>query len=109
MPRLPREAVDYIKLAQTSYSRIIQHVQKKWNRHISKGLVSYCRGDKIGRTQILSKESVAQPEWDWLVGLYYADGCKFVDKHHHIVAFTTASDKTEIKTSCDFRKIEIES
>ena len=97
MRRLPRDAVDFIKSAQTSYSQIILNVQKQWNRHISKGLVSYYRGKKTGRTKQLYREKIDQHEWDWLVGLYYADGCKFKDKYHHIIAFTLASGEIEIQ------------
>ena len=97
MPRLPRDAVDYIKNAQASYSKIIQHVQKQWNRHISKGLVNYYRGKKAGRTKTLSIERINQHEWDWLVGLYYADGCKFIDRYNHTVAFSLSSLDVEIR------------
>ena len=97
MPRLPRDAVKYIKYAQASYSEIIQQVRKQWNRNISKGLVSYYRGSRTGRTKPLHKENIDQSEWDWLVGVYYTDGCKFMDRYHHIVVFTLSSRDIEIR------------
>jgi len=96
LPRLLRDAVNYIKYAQASYSEIIQQVRKQWNRNISKGLVSYYRGSRTGRTKPLHKENIDQSEWDWLVGLYYADGCKFVDRYHHIVVFSLSTEDKEI-------------
>jgi len=96
LPRLPRDAVNYIKCAQASYSEIIQQVRRQWNRNISKGLVSYYRGSRTGRTKPLLKENIDQSEWDWLVGLYYADGCKFIDRYHHVVVFTLSAEEKEI-------------
>jgi hypothetical protein len=95
LARLQSEAVCFIKHTQLSYSSIILEVQRRWNRRISKGLVSYYRNTGKGRTYPLLRCNVAASEWDWLVGLCYADGAKFVDEYHHTIAFTLGSDENE--------------
>jgi hypothetical protein len=85
LPRLTHGAIDYIKSADVSYSRIIAQVEKQYGRRISKGLVSYYRGKREGRIKPFHKESTDQAEWDWLMGLYYADGCKFKDRGEYMI------------------------
>lgn len=96
MPRLPRDAIDYVKTADASYSKIIAHVEQQYGRKISKGLVSYYRSKRGGRIKPFYKENVGQAEWDWLVGLYYADGCKFKSRGQYIVVFTLSKNEQEI-------------
>ena len=95
MPKLPHDAVDYIKTADASYSKIIAHVERQYGRKISKGLVSYYRGEKRGRTKPFHKENASQAEWDWLIGLYYADGCKFRDRGEYMVVFALSTNELE--------------
>ncbi len=97
MARLPSDAVEFIKKAHLSYSQILEEINQKWKRKTSKGLVSYYPGSRNGRFKPLSRVCIMAHEWDWLVGLYYADGSKFVDKYHHVVAFTLDSLETETK------------
>ena len=96
MPRLTHGAIDYIKSADVSYSRIIAHVEKQYGRRISKGLVSYYRGKREGRIKPFHKENTDQAEWDWLMGLYYADGCKFKDRGEYMVVFALSKSEQEI-------------
>ncbi len=35
-------------------------------------------------------------DWDWLIGLYYADGCKFIDRWHRVVVFTISMSENYI-------------
>jgi hypothetical protein len=96
LPKLPHDAVDYIKTADASYSKIIAHVERQYDRKISKGLVSYYRGERRGRTKPLHKENASHAEWDWLIGLYYADGCKFRDRGEYMVVFALSTNELEI-------------
>jgi len=96
LPRLPHDAVDYIKTADASYSKIIAHVEKQHGRKISKGLVSYYRGERRGRTKPFHKENASHAEWDWLVGLYYADGCKFKSRGDYVIVLTLSKNEREI-------------
>lgn len=40
------------------------------------------------RLRPLNRVEVSASDWDWLIGLFYADGCKFKDKWHYAVVFT---------------------
>ncbi len=97
MPRHSRDVIKYIKTADTSYSKIIAHVEKQCGRKISKGLVSYYRGKREGRIKPFYKENVGQAEWDWLVGLYYADGCRFKSRGEYIVVFALSKYEQKIR------------
>jgi hypothetical protein len=88
--------INYIKTADASYSKIITCVRNKYSRKISKGLVSYYRGERKGRIKSFHKENVSQAEWDWLVGLYYADGSRFMDRHEYMIAFALSTHEREI-------------
>ena len=35
-------------------------------------------------------------DWDWLVGLFFADGCKFKDQWHYAVVFTISMSEQHI-------------
>lgn len=96
MTRLPKEAVKYIKSTKASYSEIIGKIQIEWNRRISKGHVSYYRGKRMGRIKPFHKENINPSDWDWLVGLYYTDGCKFKDRYHYAVVFTLSTSEKDI-------------
>jgi len=96
LARLQKNVIDYIKHGKASYSQIIQQIQKRWGRSVSKGLLSYYRGSRNGRTKQLCRGNVSQAEWDWLVGLYYADGCKFKDRYHYTVVFTLSIHEKEV-------------
>jgi len=101
LPRLPLDVINYIKHTKTSYSQIILQIQKQWKRDISKGLVSYYKGSRRGRIKPFYKGNISQAEWDWLVGLYYADGCKFKNRYHYTVVFSLSTDEKEIIEKLD--------
>ncbi len=94
--RLSHDVINYIKTVNLSYSEIITHVEKQWGRKISNGLVSYYRGKRVGRIKPFHKENVGQAEWDWLVGLYSADGCKFKDRGEYMAVFALSKNEQEI-------------
>ena len=96
MPRLQSVVINYIKRTKASYSQIILQIQKQWRRDISKGLVSYYKGSRTGRIKQFYKGKISQAEWDWLVGLYYSDGCKFKDRYHYTVVFTLSTNEKAI-------------
>ena len=96
MLRLSRDIINYIKTADASYSKIITQVEKRYGRKISKGLVSYYRGKREGRTKSFHKENAEQTEWDWLIGLYYSDGCKFKSRGKYIVVFALSKNEQMI-------------
>lgn len=96
MPRLPSEVINYIKHTKASYSQIIRQIQNQCGRKVSKGLLSYYKGSHSGRIKQFHKENISQAEWDWLVGLYYTDGCKFKDRYHYAVVFTLSTSEKDI-------------
>lgn len=40
--------------------------------------------------------AISHSDWDWLVGLYYADGCRFMDRWHHVTVFTIALSESHV-------------
>lgn len=96
MARLPKDIIEYIKHGTASYSQIIQQIQRRWGRSVSKSLLSYYKGSRAGRTKQFYEENIGEAEWDWLVGLYYADGCKFKYGYHYTVVFSLSLNAKEI-------------
>ncbi len=72
-------------------------VEVRGGRRISKGTLSYYRGARSGRSRTAKLTAVPSSDWDWLVGLYYADGCKFKDKWKPVIVFSLSkSDRHAI-------------
>lgn len=98
LQRLPESAREFILRASGSYKLIRERVEMGWGRKVSKGTLSYYRGARSGRTRKARFSAVSQADWDWLVGLYYADGSKFKDKWKHVVVFSLSkSDELAIE------------
>ena len=94
---LPESARKFILQTSGSYKLIRERVEMRWGRRISKGTLSYYRGARSGRSRRARFDAVSRADWDWLVGLYYADGSKFKDKWKHVVVFSLSkSDELAI-------------
>jgi len=62
-----------------------------------KGNPKLLSGCWSGRSRMARFDAVSPADWDWLVGLYYADGSKFKDKWKHVVVFSLSkSDELAI-------------
>src|SRR2546427_2459785 len=62
-----------------------------------KGNPKLLSGARSGRSRMARFDAVSPADWDWLVGLYYADGSKFKDKWKHVVVFSLSkSDELAI-------------
>jgi hypothetical protein len=96
LKRLLPEARSYILCAKGSYSAIQHEVETRWGRRPSKGILSYYRGSRTGRSKQAHLAEVSPSDWDWLVGLYYADGCKFRDAWKYVCVFTLATSERYI-------------
>jgi hypothetical protein len=46
------------------------------------------------RTRDISE--IPAKDWDWILGLYYSDGCKFKDQWHYAVVFTLSTSEHQI-------------
>lgn len=71
-----------------SYKFIRERVETRWGKRVSKGTLSYYRGARSGRSRKARFDALSPADWDWLVGLYYADGSKFKDKWKHVIVFS---------------------
>jgi len=95
--RFKPEVVNFIKNSEKSYSQIIKDLKEIYNIKAAKSSISYYKKKK---SRIISINFNKIYKWaiEWLIGLYYADGCKFLDKDY----------KYTIKFKLDSRKdIEI--
>jgi intein/homing endonuclease len=94
---LPESAREFTLQTSGSYKVIRERVEMRWGRRVSKGTLSYYRGARSGRSRRARFDAVSPADWDWLVGLYYADGCKFKDKWKHVIVFSLSkSDELAI-------------
>ena len=93
--RLPREIVRFIKEENASYRQIRDAIRLKWNIEVAKSTISYYRRKKP-RLKPMSLDAITMEDWNWLQGLFSADGNKMVSKDkygkHYIVRI--ALDKT---------------
>ena len=93
--RLPREVIRFIKEENASYSEIRDNIRFKWKLSVAKSTISYYKR-KQPRLKPLSLDAVCLEDWNWLQGLFSADGNKMVSKDrygkHYVVRISL--DKT---------------
>lgn len=79
MSKLPVEAIETIKGSSKSYSELIKDIHLKFGIEVGKSLISYYKrsGPRIKPIRIAELQDW---ELDWLFGLYFADGSKFLEK-----------------------------
>ena len=81
MKRLSPDIINLIKNSNKTYSHIIKEIHLKFKIKISKSTISYYKQSKP-RTKNVNPSDIQQWKWDWLFGLYFADGCKFTEKNY---------------------------
>jgi hypothetical protein len=86
--RLPKEVIRFIKEEGTSYREIREQIKSKWKIEVAKSTISYYKSQKP-RIKPLSLDAVPLEDWNWLQGLFAADGNKIIsrDKYgkHYVV------------------------
>ena len=96
--KLPKEVITFIKnVEDLSYSEIIREVKRRWGIEPSKSTLSYYRRSGVSRTRSINPARLKDWEWDWLVGLYYADGTRYRDiNYHYTIKFSLQLNEEEI-------------
>jgi len=86
----------FILDSRLSYSKLIQILIQKYGIKVSKSSISYYK-----RTQKRLKEprsqSIRENEFEWLKGLFLADGCKFKGKNYEYVIKFALDQRRDIK------------
>lgn len=82
----PKEVVEFIKSEELSYSELASAIYKKFGVRVGKSLISYYKRSRTRIKQIYL-DRLSEWELEWLLGLYYADGCKFKEKHQYTIKF----------------------
>lgn len=102
--RLPKEVITLIKTQKSSYKEIQDNVERLWKTRIPKSTVSYYRRQQA-RTKAIDLEAVSREDWDWLQGLFSADGNKTLNrrkygKHYIIRISLSMNDDSAIAKKC---------
>ena len=77
--RYPKKIIEFIKTEDAPYGEIQRKLKEKFGVEISKSTISYYRQRKT-RTTRLNFNSITCEEWDWLQGLFSADGNKYISQ-----------------------------
>lgn len=93
--RLPKEVIHFIKEEKSSYREIRGKIRLNWKIEVAKSTISYYKRQKP-RIKPLSLDRLSTEDWNWLQGLFSADGNKIISKDrygkHYIVRISL--DKT---------------
>lgn len=86
--RLSKEVIDFIKEGQTSYKENKEQIRSNWKIEVAKSTIRYYKR-QMPRIKPIMLDSVSSDDWDWLQGLFAADGNKGISKDkygkHYIV------------------------
>jgi hypothetical protein len=98
LKNLPKDAREFIKnIEGLSYSKTISEVKRRWGIEPSKGTLSYYRSRGISTIRSINPAFSKDWEWDWLLGLYYADGTKCIDaNYHYTIKFSLQFNEEEM-------------
>ncbi len=99
-----KKVIEFIKTENASYREIQKKLKEKFGIDVPKSTISYYKRRKT-RTKHLNFDSITCEEWDWLRGLFSADGTKYIseDKYgkHYIVKISLSKKHdTPIATKC---------
>lgn len=100
--RLPKDIVLFIKEDNRSYRAIKEAIKQKWNVEVAKSTNSYYRR-RSPRIRAINLAAIPQEDWQWLQGLFSADGNKIVNdgkygKHYVVrISFDTNNDSLIIE------------
>ena len=93
--RLSKEVVSFIKEEKSSYREIKDKIKLNWKIEVAKATISYYKRKKP-RIKPLNLDGILTEDWNWLQGLFSADGNKIISKDkygkHYIVRISL--DKT---------------
>lgn len=86
--RLPSDVVRFIKEENASYREIKDKIRLKWKIEVAKSTISYYKRQKP-RIKPLRLDAIPMEDWNWLQGLFSADGNKIISKDkygkHYVV------------------------
>ena len=99
-----KKVIEFIKTENASYREIQKKLKEKFGIDVPKSTISYYKRRKT-RTKHLNFDSITCEEWDWLRGLFSADGTKYIsrDKYgkHYIVKISLSKKHdAPIATKC---------
>lgn len=100
---LTRKIISFIKNFDGSYSEIIKEAKRRFDVRLAKSTISYYRSDGKLRIKVLDFDAIEKSEWDWLVGLYYADGYRRKGRNYsYRIEFylTYQADKNILQKLC---------
>jgi intein/homing endonuclease len=86
----------YLQDGEGSYSHIQRYVADRWGITVSKSLLNYYRGSGRKRAGQFVDRDILPCNWDWLVGFFYANGCKFKDQWKYVSVFTLSVSEKHI-------------
>ena len=99
-----KKVIEFIKTENASYREIQRKLKEKFGIDVPKSTISYYKRRKT-RIKHLNFDSITCEEWDWLRGLFSADGTKYLsqDKYgkHYIVKISLSKKHDAlIATKC---------
>lgn len=72
-------------------------IKQRWGIELSKSTLSYYKNRGVSRIRSIDPARLKDWEWNWLVGLYYADGTKYTDaSYHYTIKFSLQWNEGEI-------------
>lgn len=79
---LSLDVICAIRNTNKSYREIIRVINERFGVHVAKSTISYYRKTK-NRILPININKLKNWELEWLIGLYFADGCKYFEKHSY--------------------------
>ncbi len=92
---LPDKIIAYIRNTDKSYSQLIRDININFGEAIGKSTISYYKST-TPRIKPIDTSNISHWELEWLFGLYYADGSKFVSNKY---VYTIKIDLDRIRDS----------
>lgn len=96
--KLKSEVVNFIKNSEKSYSEIIKDLNDIYDIKVVKSTISYYKRKK-SRTISINFNKIQKWVIEWFIGLYYADGCKFLDNNYKYTIKFKLDAKKDIEIS----------
>jgi len=102
--RYLKKVIEFIKTENASYREIQKKLKEKFGIEVPKSTISYYKRRRT-RTKHLNFDSITYEEWDWLRGLFSADGTKYISqdkygKHYIVKIILSRKHDAPIATKC---------
>lgn len=93
--RFSRDVIKFIKTSDRSYSKILEELHQKFGIITHKSVISYYKGNRPRIIPIYTERLKAW-ELDWLFGLYFADGSKFIERKYSYIIKINLDKKRDL-------------